>query len=111
MSKIEKMSFAEMQQMQMELSSKMEEMRDDVKKSLLEKWEAEAEENGMTVAEVVGNSKPETAKKERKKVEPKYAHPENPELTWTGRGRKPIWISEALENGQEIEEFLIEKQE
>ena len=26
------------------------------------------------------------------KVKVKYRHPENPELEWTGRGRKPKWV-------------------
>lgn len=41
------------------------------------------------------------------KAEPKYRHPENPDLTWTGRGRKPGWISEALEAGKPLEDFAI----
>lgn len=40
-------------------------------------------------------------------AEPKYRHPENPELTWSGRGRKPGWIAEALEAGKSLDEFAI----
>ncbi|WP_354540899.1 H-NS histone family protein [Roseovarius sp. MBR-6] len=29
----------------------------------------------------------------------KYRHPENPALTWSGRGRKPQWFVEALDAG------------
>jgi DNA-binding protein H-NS len=39
--------------------------------------------------------------------EPKYRHPENPDLTWSGRGRKPGWIAEALEAGKSLDEFAI----
>jgi len=39
---------------------------------------------------------------------PKYRHPENPEMTWTGRGRQPDWMKDALENGQSKDDFLIE---
>ena len=41
------------------------------------------------------------------KAEPKYRHPENPEMTWSGRGRKPSWIVEALEAGKMINDFAI----
>ena len=41
------------------------------------------------------------------KAEPKYRHPENPDLTWTGRGRKPSWIAEALEAGKSLDDFAI----
>ena len=32
----------------------------------------------------------------RKPVAPKYRNPDNPEQTWTGRGRQPTWVKEAL---------------
>lgn len=38
---------------------------------------------------------PKTAKaKQRGTVAAKYRHPQNSALTWTGRGRSPIWVSE-----------------
>ena len=30
-------------------------------------------------------------------VAPKYSHPENPAVTWSDRGPKPLWFLEALE--------------
>lgn len=30
-------------------------------------------------------------------VPPKYRNPDNPAETWTGRGRQPKWVQEALE--------------
>jgi DNA-binding protein H-NS len=41
------------------------------------------------------------------KTEPKYRHPENPDLAWSGRGRKPSWIVEALEAGKSLDDFAI----
>ncbi len=35
-----------------------------------------------------------------RKVLPKYSNPENPEETWTGRGRSPAWIASLRENGK-----------
>jgi DNA-binding protein H-NS len=53
-----------------------------------------------------------TAKrKPRTKVEPKYRHPDNAELTWAGRGKQPSWLKEALASGLTREEMLIEKEE
>jgi DNA-binding protein H-NS len=48
------------------------------------------------------------AKAAKKATAPvKYAHPDNPSLTWTGRGRKPKWLAEAEEAGKDLEEFKI----
>ena len=33
-----------------------------------------------------------------RKVLPKYSNPQNPEETWTGRGRSPAWIASLREN-------------
>ena len=35
----------------------------------------------------------------------KYQDPENPENTWGGKGPKPAWLQEALEQGAQLEEF------
>lgn len=38
---------------------------------------------------------------------PKYRNPDNPEQTWTGRGRKPQWVHDALQRGADITELEI----
>lgn len=37
----------------------------------------------------------------------KYRNPANPEQTWTGRGRKPTWFTEALANGTSADDMAI----
>lgn len=37
----------------------------------------------------------------------RYRHPENPDLTWGGRGRRPAWIREAVEAGRALSDFEI----
>ena len=37
---------------------------------------------------------PKAAKGKRGTVAAKYRHPENSALTWTGRGRSPVWVAE-----------------
>ena len=38
---------------------------------------------------------------------PQYADPDDPSRTWTGKGRKPNWVKEALENGKSLEDLKI----
>lgn len=38
---------------------------------------------------------------------PKYANPANPSQTWTGRGRQPGWLKEALAAGRKLEDLAI----
>ncbi len=37
----------------------------------------------------------------------KYRHPKNPDLTWSGRRRRPAWIREAVEAGRGLSDFEI----
>lgn len=43
---------------------------------------------------------------ERKPVAPKY---QLDDKTWTGRGKQPLWVAEALAQGMTLEDLLIEK--
>ena len=49
----------------------------------------------------------EQQSKQRKKVKAKYRHPEDNTLTWTGRGRKPVWVEEQLSKGNDLESLKI----
>jgi DNA-binding protein H-NS len=66
-------------------------------------------EYGLTLADLstkVGEPLAPKAEGTTKKVAPKYRDP-NTGKTWTGRGIKPIWLQEALQNGKALEDFLI----
>jgi DNA-binding protein H-NS len=41
------------------------------------------------------------------KALPRYRNPADGGQTWTGRGRQPRWIAEALANGRSLDEFKI----
>lgn len=64
--------------------------------------EAVLREMGFTLSDIAGD-----VKISKTVSAAKYQHPENPEMTWTGRGRKPSWFIEAIENGKTEEDLLI----
>jgi DNA-binding protein H-NS len=37
----------------------------------------------------------------------KYRNPKDPSQTWTGRGRKPNWLVDAVKKGGKLESFAI----
>lgn len=37
----------------------------------------------------------------------KYRHPDNPTLSWSGRGKRPAWVNEALASGKTLEDLLV----
>lgn len=49
------------------------------------------------------------AKKTRKKVPPKYQHPQDPAITWNGQGKTPNWVTTHVANGGTRDDLLINK--
>ena len=69
--------------------------------------ETRARELGFSLAELAGMAGA-AAKSSRAAAQPKYRNPNNPEETWSGRGRQPRWLTVALTSvGAKIEDFLI----
>ena len=43
----------------------------------------------------------------RGKVAPKYRDPANPKVTWSGRGRTPKWVADALAGGAALADLAV----
>ncbi len=64
-----------------------------------------AQEYGLSLDEVM--KAPTKGRGSRGKAPAKYRNPDDPNLTWAGRGRKPTWLEEALKKGKKLESFKI----
>lgn len=62
-----------------------------------------AAEHGFSLDEIMGGKKGAAAPKSA----PKYANPDDPDQTWTGRGRQPNWVKAALSAGKSLEDMAI----
>jgi DNA-binding protein H-NS len=40
-------------------------------------------------------------------VHPKYRNPNKPSETWSGRGKRPRWLTAALRSGKRLDDFRI----
>lgn len=58
---------------------------------------------GFTLSEISGGGKP--IKKQASAA--KYASPDDPSQTWSGRGRQPQWYKDAIATGKTPEELAI----
>lgn len=79
------------------------------KQEVAEKVRKLAKDNGLEISDLLAADKPNKAKakKPRGKVAPKYKNPANGSETWTGRGRQPLWVADALTGGKSLEDLLI----
>ena len=72
-----------------------------------------AEKHGFKLSELAnvsvdmkGTMRRKAAKPARK-VAPKYQHPNDENIKWSGRGRKPLWVVSHLDGGGSMEDLQI----
>lgn len=100
---LEALSLSELKKMRKDVAKAISTFEDRQKAEARAKVEALARDLGYTLAELVGTG----TKSSRAPAAAKYRHPENPALTWSGRGRKPRWFLEALEGGKTASDLAI----
>jgi DNA-binding protein H-NS len=102
--KIDKLTYAELIELQERIETTIEEKRAEEQAKLREKVAEMAAEAGLSLEEVVSKKG-----KDRRKgtVAIKYRNSRDRTQTWTGRGRKPNWLVAELEAGKSLEDFAI----
>jgi DNA-binding protein H-NS len=96
------MSLAELKSLHTKVGRAIATFEERRRKEAFAAAEAKAREFGFSLTEIV-----EQAKKSNAPRPAKYRHPENPDLTWSGRGRQPQWFKEAIDAGASADDFLI----
>lgn len=106
---LEKLSLVELRDLYARLPAEIKVKEQEAKASTLAELKKIAEEKGFQLSDLIGAS----TQKERRPTKPaeiKYRHPENAELTWTGRGRMPRWIDAYLkQEGKKLEDLQIKQ--
>ncbi len=97
---LDSMSLKELKQLQKDVNKAVASFEDRRKKEALAALEAKAAEMGFSLNDLTNG-------KTGKISAPKYRNPEDGSQTWTGRGRKPGWFADALQNGVSPEDMLI----
>ncbi len=99
---LEEMSLDELKQLRKDVDKAIETYEARQLAEARQKLEAQAKELGFSLEAIVGASKTGNPKRV-----PKFRHPQNPTLTWTGRGRKPKWFIEAINAGMTEDDLRI----
>lgn len=101
--KLDTLSLHNLKKLQKEIVRAIDMAEQRQKADAREQVEALAKKLGYTLTELSEGK----SKAKRMPAMPKYRHPENPALTWSGRGRKPQWFAEALAAGKTVEDLAI----
>jgi DNA-binding protein H-NS len=103
MSGLQKMSYAQLAELRAEVERIMVDKQGAERTALRAKMADIAKEHGLSLDEVLGKGR-----RGKGSVAPKYRDPKNPENTWTGRGRMPLWMVAATKgNKARKDDFLI----
>ncbi len=101
---VEKMSLKELLDLEAKVEKAIANARDRERIEVKQKIEAIVQNAGFSVGELFGGRAP--AGKVRT-VAAKYVNPDNRAETWTGRGRKPRWLTAKLDKGAKLEDFAV----
>lgn len=99
---LDRMSLRELQELEVKVKKARANVQEKSRSDVRKKVEAMIADAGFKVSDIFGGrgGKGRT-------VAAKYANPDDPSETWTGRGRKPRWLSAKLQEGGKIEKYLI----
>ena len=98
---LEKMSRKELEELRNQVDTALASLEARRKSEARAAAEQAAREHGFSLDEILGNQK------KTKKSPAKYRNPADPRMTWTGRGRQPGWIKEALASGKPLSDFAV----
>ncbi len=97
------LSMKELKELQSQVAKAIAEFEERRKRQALAELEEKAKAMGFSLAELTGAVKT----RKRSPSVAKYANPADKSDTWSGRGRKPRWFSEALAKGKKPQDMAI----
>lgn len=98
------LTVAELRELQQRIPAEMKRREAQEKTAVLKELKSFAESRGYSLEQLLEK---ESKAQGRSKVKVKYSHPEDSNLNWTGRGRKPKWVEEWLSSGKTLESLQV----
>jgi len=97
-----RLSIPELESLKEEIDATIMDKREAVKDRLLSDLAKKAEKEGIALSDLIGKK---GIKKRRAKA--LYQNPTNLTQTWSGKGRKPKWITELESQGKSLDSMKI----
>jgi DNA-binding protein H-NS len=118
-----KMSLTELRRLQSKVETEIRRRNDSTRRDLLKKMQKMAADEGLSLSDLLPSAaaaEEKGAPSKRKAKAPakapakktgsvpvKYRNPENPEMGWSGRGRKPQWVISWLAQNKPLAELEV----
>ena len=101
---LDKLTHKDLIELQKDVAAAIGQRRNEELADLKRKMAEMAGASGFDINELLSNKR---VAAKRGPVAVKYRNPKDPAQTWTGRGRKPTWMVEALKKGAKMETFAL----
>jgi len=105
---LDSMELGELKELQKSVEKAISDYHDRKRAEARAAAEAAVRELGYNLDEVIA-MKGIKGKSSKSGAPAKYRNPEDPTQSWSGRGRQPQWMKDAIENGANRDDFLIER--
>ncbi len=103
------LSVDELNDLKKAIGVEIEARQNGERQKLLDEFRERAKALGVTTAELMASitGKRKAAKPGKSQGVAKYANPADQGQTWTGKGKRPRWVHEALAAGKSLDEMKI----
>ncbi len=102
---LSKLSGQELRQLQRDIDKEIASRRKEEQKQAKRELKQVADKYGFALDDLVKGSVSGTKKGSRGNSPVRFRHPDDPSRTWSGRGRKPIWVKEWEAAGRSVDEL------
>lgn len=101
---VDKLPLKELLDLEIRVKKAVVVAREREKGEVRQEMMALAAKRGLSLSEILGSGR---GGGKGGKVAVKYRNPDNPDDTWTGRGRQPKWLVAALKKGAKLNDFAL----
>lgn len=99
------LSVAELKSLQNEIAVEMELRGKEERQKLVQEFRDKAKALGISLEDLLAGQKGKS--RAAGKVAAKYANPADASQTWTGRGKRPRWVTECLTGGKSLDDLKV----
>lgn len=101
------LSVVELRALSEEIAQEIESRAKEDRQKLLQEFREKAKSLGTSLEELMSGQKAKGKTRASGKVAAKYANPSDASQTWTGRGKRPRWVSECLAAGKTLDDLKV----
>jgi DNA-binding protein H-NS len=105
---LSKYNLSELKGLQQDIEREIKSREQEEVKKAREKILSIAQSVGLPIEHLIASAGKKSKAEKGSTVRAQYRNPADSEQTWTGRGRQPRWVVDALAKGKTLDEFRIQ---